>query len=112
MGVLQGIADEDAVLIGLEDGLSLQHHATHTVDGGGHYVATELMDVLVTLRAEIVALILVESEVELSAVLYDRTVEGRQQNVVLVVELWYGNNEQTVVLTRVTVDERRRAVGT
>jgi hypothetical protein len=66
----------------------------------------------VTLRAEIVALILVESEVELSAVLYDRTVEGRQQNVVLVVELWYGNNEQTVVLTRVTVDERRRAVGT
>jgi hypothetical protein len=54
----------------------------------------------------------VESEVELSAVLYHRTVEGRQQNVVLVVELWYGNNEQTVVLTRVTVDERRRAVGT
>jgi hypothetical protein len=31
--------------------------------------------------------------------------------VVLVVELGYGNDQQTVVLARVAVDECRRAVG-
>jgi hypothetical protein len=66
----------------------------------------------VSIRTEIVALILVEAEVEFSTVLDDRTVERRQQNMVLIVELRNGNNQQTVVLTRVTIYKRRTAIST
>jgi hypothetical protein len=110
MGILQGVANKDTVLIGLEDGLTLQDDTSHAVDGGGYYVTRKLTDVLVTLRAEIVALILVESEVELCSVLDDRTVERREQHMVLVVELRNGNNQQTVILARVTVYQRRRTI--
>ncbi len=65
-----------------------------------------------TLRAEIVALVLMESEIELSTVLNHRTVERRQKNMILVIELWYGNNEQTMILTRIAVNECRTAIGT
>jgi hypothetical protein len=109
--ILQRIADEDTVLIGLEDGLSFQHYATYAINRGGHYVTRKLTDVLVTLRAVVVALILVETEVELSTVLNDRTVERREQNVVLIVEFRHGNNEQTVIFTGVTVYQCRGAVG-
>ena len=64
------------------------------------------------LGAVVVALILVESEVELCPVLNHRTVERRQQHMVFVVEFRHGNDEQTMVLARVAVDERRGAVGT
>ena len=64
-----------------------------------------------TLRAVVVALILVESEIELSTVLNHRTIERREQHMVLIVQLRYGNNEQTVILTRVTIYKRRSTVG-
>ena len=75
MGILQRIADEDAVLIVLEHHFLLQYYATHAINRGRHYVTAKLADVLMTLRAEVVALILVESEIELSTVLNHRTVE-------------------------------------
>jgi hypothetical protein len=112
VGILQSIADENTVLISLEDGLTFQHYATYAINRGGYYVTRKLTDVLVTLRAEVVALILVESEVKLSTVLNDRTVKRREQNMILIVELRYGNNEQTVILTGVTVYQCRRTVGT
>ena len=65
-----------------------------------------------TIRAEVVALILVESEIELCTVLNNRAVERRQQHMVLVIEFWHGNNEQTVILTCVTIYQCRRTVGT
>ena len=112
MGIFQRVANKDAVLISLEDGLSLQQYATDSVDGGGYYVTGKLADVLVTLGAVVVTLILVESEVELGTVLNHRTVERRQEHVVLVVKLRYGNNEQTMILTCVAVYQRRCTVGT
>jgi ribosomal protein L35AE/L33A len=65
----------------------------------------------VTLGAEVVALILVESKIELGTVLNYRTVERRQQNVVLIIKLRYGNNEQTVIFARIAVYQRRRTIG-
>ena len=112
MGILQCVADEDAVLIRLEDGLALQDDTAYTVGRRRHQAGVELTDVLMPLRAEVVALILVEAQVELSSVLYHRAVERRQQDMVLVVKLGDRYNQQTVVLTRVTVDKRRRTVGT
>jgi hypothetical protein len=64
----------------------------------------------VSVRTEIVALILVESQVEFRSVLDDRTVERRQEHMVLIVELWYRNNQQTVILARVAVHKRRTAI--
>ena len=64
-----------------------------------------------TLGAVVVALVLVESEVELGTVLNNRTVKRREQDVVLIVQFRYGNNEQTVVFSGVAVNECRAAVG-
>jgi hypothetical protein len=61
----------------------------------------------VAFRTVVVALVLVESQIELRTVLNHRTVERRQENVVLIVQLWYGNNEQTVVLTGVAIYKSR-----
>jgi hypothetical protein len=57
----------------------------------------------VTFRAEVVTLILVKSEIKLGTVLNYRTVERRQQNMILVIELRHGNNEQTVIFARIAV---------
>jgi hypothetical protein len=57
----------------------------------------------VTLGTEVIALILVESEVELCSVLDYRTVEGREQDVVLVIELRHWHHKQAMILARVTV---------
>ena len=75
MGIFQCIADEDTVLIMLEDYLLLQNHTTHTIGRCRYLGGIKFTDVLVSVRTEIVALILVESEVELSTMLDDRTIE-------------------------------------
>jgi hypothetical protein len=54
----------------------------------------------------------VEAQVEFRTMLDDRTVERRQEHMVLIVNLRHGYDQQSVVLTRITVDKRRRAVGT
>ena len=58
----------------------------------------------------VVALIFVEPKVEFSAVLDDRAVERREQYVVLIVELWHGYDEQSVVLTGVAIQDCRTRV--
>jgi hypothetical protein len=66
----------------------------------------------VSVRTEIVALILVESQVKFRSVLDDRTVERRQEHMVLIVKLGYRNNQQTMVLTGIAVYEGRTAIST
>ena len=75
VGIVQSVANEDAILIGLEDGLFPQHHAAHAIRCRRHEAAIKLTDVLVSLRTEVVALILVETQVEFGSVLDDRAVE-------------------------------------
>ena len=112
MGLLQRIANQYAVLISLENGLALQDYATYTIYGGGDEAGVELADVLVSFRTEIVALILVETQVEFGSVLHHCTIKRRQEHMVLVVNLWYRHYQKTMVLTRVTVYKCRRAIGT
>ena len=71
----EGVAYEDTVLIVLEHHLFLEHYTSHPVNRGGHLVAVELADVLMTFGAVVVALVFVESEVELRTVLHHRDVE-------------------------------------
>ena len=107
VGVVECVADKDAVLVMLEHHFLSENDAANAVDGGRHLVAVELADVLVPLGAVVVALILVEAEVEFSSMLYDCHVERRQQHMVLVIQFWDGNHEQAVVLARVAVDNGR-----
>jgi hypothetical protein len=59
----------------LEDNLLLQDDTSHTVSGCRYLGGIELTDVLVSVRTECVALILVEAQIEFCPVLDDRTVE-------------------------------------
>ena len=63
-----------------------------------------------TFRAVIIALILVQAEVELSTMLNHCNVERREQNVVFVIELRHGHNEQTMILARVAIYDGRTSV--
>ena len=63
-----------------------------------------------TFRAVIIALILVQAEVELSTMLNHCNVERREQNVVFVIELRHGHNEQTMILARITIYNRRAGI--
>ena len=112
MSINQRIADQDTILVMLEDNFFLQNYTTHAIRCRWHEAGIKLTDVLVSVRTERVALILVEAEVEFCTMLDDRTIERRQKNMVIIVELRNGNNQQTVVLTCVTVYKCRTAVGT
>ena len=94
----------------LEDNFFLQNYTTHAIRCRWHEAGIKLTDVLVSVRTECVALILVESQVELCAMLDHRTVERRQEHMVLVIELRYRYYQQTMVLTRIAVYECRAAI--
>ena len=59
MGLDQGIADKDAVLVVLEDHLFLQHDTSDTIGRRRHDGGIEFADVFMAVRTEDVALILV-----------------------------------------------------
>ena len=59
----------------LEHYFLLKHHSTDTIDGCRHFVAIKLAYILVSFRAEIITLILVQAKVELRSMLYDCGVE-------------------------------------
>ena len=110
VGIFQRVANEDAVLVVLEKELLLQNHAAHTVDGSWNLVTVKLANVLVTLRTVVVALILMQTQVELGAMLNDGAVERRQQHVVLVVEFRNRYDEQAVILADIAIHNRRARV--
>ena len=65
-----------------------------------------------TLRAIILALILMQSEVELCAVLDYRFVERGKQHVVFVVNLGYGYDQESVIFSDIAPYEGRRTIRT
>ena len=89
MCIHQGVADEHAVVIVLEYHLLAQLHASHAVERRRHLLAVELSDVFVSVGAECVSFVFVESQLELHAMLYDRRVEGTEEHMVVIVEFGY-----------------------
>ena len=110
VGIFEGVADEDTILVVLEKELLLQNHAAHAVDGSWNLVTVKLANVLVTLRTVVVALILMQTQVELGAMLNDGAVERRQQHVVLVVEFRNRYDKQAVILADVAIHNRRARI--
>lgn len=62
--VIEGVSDEESVFIMLKDNFFSEYHTTNAVGGGGHLVAIKRLDILVAHGAVVVALILVQTEVE------------------------------------------------
>ena len=75
MGLDESVTNEEPVLVMLEDNLFLQKNTSYTIDCCGNFVTVKLTNVLVTLRTEVVALVLVKTEVEFCSMLYDRHIE-------------------------------------
>ena len=75
MCINKGVTDKDAVFVVLEHHFFLQNNATYAVECCRHFVTIELAYIFVTFRTVVVALILVQTEVELSTMLYNRGVE-------------------------------------
>jgi hypothetical protein len=83
--------------------LFLEQHTTYAIYGSRYLVAVELTYVLMTLGAEIIPPVLVQAQVELCPVLYDRFVQRRQQDMVFIVQLRQRHHKQAVVLTGVAI---------
>ena len=75
MGIEQGVADVETEGGGIVGNFLFQQHAAYAIHPSGHFLPLETYYILVTLRAIILALILMQSEVELCAVLDNRFVE-------------------------------------
>ena len=110
MCINKGITDKDAVFIVLEHYLFFQKHTAYAVECCGHCVTIELSDIFVTFRTVIIALILVQTKIELGAVLNNGGVERREEHMVLVVEFRYGHDEQAMILARITIYNRRAGI--
>ena len=116
VSVFKRVANQNAVFVVLEEKFLLQNHAADTVNRRRNLVAVEFANVFVPFRAVVVALILVQAQIEFCPVLHHRAVQRREQNVVFVVDFGHGNHQQTVVFSDVAIDNRRtriraRAIG-
>ena len=75
MSFYQCVADNDTVLKMLEHHLAFQDDTAHTICCGGNLQRIKLSDILMSTRAEIVALELVKSQIEFCAMLYHSGVQ-------------------------------------
>ena len=84
--------------------LFLEDDAAYTVDSGRHALPVKLSDILVSLGTETVTRILVDTKVKLSAVLNHCLIERRKEHMILIVHLGDGDDEQSMVLSRIAVN--------
>ena len=112
VGINQSITNEQAVFIMLEHHLFLQDDSTHTVESCWNFVTVELTNVLVTFRAEIIALILVQAQIKLGTMLNNCHIETREQHMILIVQFGNRYNEQSMILSSVTVNNGAARIGT
>ena len=75
VAVHQGISYKYAVFVVLKEFLLLEQHTAHAIYGGRHLVTVEFTYVFMALGAEIVTPVLMQSKVELGAVLNDRFIQ-------------------------------------
>ena len=77
----------------LEHHFLLQNDASHTIQRGRNLITIEFTDVLVSHRIVVVALILVQSKIEFSAMLNHRNIERAQEHMVVIVQFWNRHNQ-------------------
>ena len=76
-------------------------NTTHTICELWHTFTIEFANVLVSVRAEAVAVILVNAKVKRSSMLNDSFIERRQEHMVFIAQLRDRDNQQPVLFTGV-----------
>ncbi len=104
MGILQGITDEDAVLVRDKHLLLGEYHTADAVGYNRHTLAVKLAYVFMTVRTENIIAVLMQAQIERRPMLNHSFVERREQDVSLVVHFRYGYDEQAVLLACVAAD--------
>ena len=110
MGFEQGVTDQHAVFARHKYAFFLQNDAAHAVNGRCHRVDMKFANVLMPARAEIIAVVFVNAEIELCSMLNDRFVARRQQHMVVAIQFGNRHYQQAVVFTRIAVDNRGAGV--
>ena len=108
----EGVANERPIDVVAEDELLAQHDPADAVGRRGYDVDVVLTDILVSLGAEDIALILVDPDIEGHAVLHDRQVEAGEQYVIIGAECRDRDDEHTMVFAGIAADDTGATVGT
>ena len=75
MTVHQGVTYQHTCIVRLEDDFPLEDYTTHTIERSRNGFETELANILMSVRAEHPALILVDAKIEFSAMLDHRGIK-------------------------------------
>ena len=108
----QGVTNKKSEPIRTINDFLLQEHASDTIDPGWHFIPLEAHNVFVAFGTIIFSLVFVQSEIKLSAMLNDRLIEGREEHMVLVVQVGNGHNQQAVIFSDVATYQCSRTIRT
>ena len=75
MSIEQGITDKYTIFVRNKDFLLGENHTAHPIRGLGYRLTRKLTDILMTIGAETIALILVQPQIEGRTMLYHGLVE-------------------------------------
>ena len=108
----QGITNKKSESIRSVNDFLLQKDATDTINPGRHFIPFEAHNVFVTFGTIIFSLVLVQSEIKLGSMLNNRLIKGREQHMVLVVQVGHGHNQQAVIFSDVATYQCSRTIRT
>ena len=108
----QGITNKKSESIRSVNDFLLQKDATDTINPGRHFIPFKAHNVFVTFGTIIFSLVLVQSEIKLGSMLNNRLIKGREQHMVLVVQVGHGHNQQAVIFSDVATYQCSRTIRT
>ena len=109
--VEQRVADHQPVFFRREHNLLGENNATHAVNGFGNTVAVKLADVFMPFGAVVVSVVFVDSQIEFGSVLNNGFVDGREDQMVVIVQKRHGHNQQPLVFGCVATRDRCVLIG-
>ena len=107
MSLQKGVSNQYAIFIMLEYYLFLQDNASHSIYSGRHFVTIKFSYILMSFRAVIVALIFMKTKVEFCSMLHNSSIKRRQQHMIVIIHFWNRDNQQSMILTSVAINNRR-----
>ena len=103
MGIDQGITNQNPIFMMYENLFFTKDDTSYTIGSCGDIFTVELSNVLVSVRTEVVPLILMQPQVELRTVLNYSFIQRRQQHMVFIIKVGDRYHQQTVIFACVTI---------
>ena len=89
---------------------ALEYHSSHAKDGGRYYIYIVFADILMTVRTDDSAFVVMNRYVELCSMLDNGQIQRRQQYAILIPQLGNGNDQQTMIFTGIAAYYRRAGI--